>query len=116
MRSRRTLLATVLSLTPSSRAMHRLLSPSSRRWRAFGRITADTGDEPRPAIVARTDIAAAVRILCVRVHLLRSIRTALRTSGGRLFYEGRDELHGFLRPTRLPDGTGPSGKATTAIK
>ncbi len=62
------LFATVLSLTPIARAIRRSLRPSSRRSRAFGAIARYTGDEPASMIDTRTGIAAAVRILCVRVH------------------------------------------------
>ncbi len=77
------LFATVLSLTPMARAMARSLRPSSRRCAAFSRMSRYAGVEPVSTTDTLTGIAAAVRILCVRVHLSQRIRTALRSGGGR---------------------------------
>jgi hypothetical protein len=43
--------------------------PSSRRCAVFSAILRNAGVEPASTIIASTGIAAAVRILCVRVHL-----------------------------------------------
>lgn len=61
--------ASVLSLTRSAWAIARSLIPSSRRCFALSAIRTETGSPAWSMIAASTGMFAAVRILCVRVHL-----------------------------------------------
>jgi hypothetical protein len=97
--------ATVLSLTLSARAMALSLIPSSRRWTAFSPISRYTGIEPESRISAVTGIAAAVRILCERVHWFNQPR---RIANSRLC-SGIHSKCGAKERERISALSGPPG-------
>ena len=66
--------ATVLSLTPSARAIALSLILRSRSCIAFSATCTYIGASARSTTTASTGIAPAVRILCVRVHLHSALR------------------------------------------